>query len=124
MPSGSCECGSVRFTINGEMRPVVACHCSQCRKTSGHFWAATQVDADALTIEDTGSLSWYSSTPGVCRGFCGVCGSSLFWEKNGEGRISVAAGAIDKPTELRMAKNIHVADKGDYYELTDGLPRS
>ena len=38
---GSCECGEVTFSVTGPLSPTFACHCSQCRKTSGHYWAAT-----------------------------------------------------------------------------------
>ncbi|WP_442861392.1 GFA family protein [Cereibacter sphaeroides] len=41
MRRGSCLCGAVAFETSGEMPPVVPCHGSQCRKRSGHFWAAT-----------------------------------------------------------------------------------
>ncbi|WP_442475962.1 GFA family protein [Roseovarius litorisediminis] len=39
---GSCQCGAVRYEVAGPLRQVVGCHCSQCRKTSGHYVAATQ----------------------------------------------------------------------------------
>ncbi len=42
--TGSCLCGAVTYEVRGDLRPSVACHCSQCRKTSGHYWSATQVD--------------------------------------------------------------------------------
>jgi hypothetical protein len=36
-------------------------------------------------------------------------------------RIAVALGALDAPTGLKMAEHIFVADKGDYYDIADGL---
>ena len=50
-----------------------------------------------------------------------MCGSSLFWEPIGEGRVSIAAGCLDKPTGLRTVRHVFVADKGDFYDITDGL---
>ena len=47
---GSCECQGVVFELIGELRDVVFCHCSQCRKTSGHYWAATQVSKGNLNL--------------------------------------------------------------------------
>jgi len=38
---GRCLCGAVRYELRGPLRPVVACHCNMCRRTSGHFAAAT-----------------------------------------------------------------------------------
>ncbi len=46
--TGSCECGAVVFELSGKLRDVVACHCGQCRKTSGHYWAATSVPTPQL----------------------------------------------------------------------------
>ncbi|MCG6858134.1 MAG: GFA family protein, partial [Salaquimonas sp.] len=49
---GSCLCGAISFAVTGPMRPVVACHCNQCRKQSGHFFAATDAPDDAVSIGD------------------------------------------------------------------------
>ena len=124
LPTGSCLCGGVRYTLTGPMRPSVACHCLQCRKTSGHYVSATQVGPDQLTITRDETLSWFQSSREAQRGFCSRCGSSLFWRhQNDGGRISVMSGTIDGATGLKTEKHIYVADKGDYYELTDGLPQ-
>lgn len=118
--TGSCLCGAVRYEVAGMMRPSVACHCSQCRKTSGHYWSATQVDDGQLVIHGGESLRWYRSSPQAERGFCTRCGSSLFWRMEGEGRTSIGSGTLDLPTGLTTAKHIFVADKSDYYEIEDG----
>ncbi|MDJ1009291.1 MAG: GFA family protein [Paracoccaceae bacterium] len=120
MVEGRCLCGAVRFTVSGPMRPVVACHCVQCRKTSGHFVAATS--APRARVEIAGDVTWYASSPEARRGFCGTCGSSLFWDGGGS-YLSIHAGALDGATGLALAGHIFVADKGDYYEITDGLPQ-
>lgn len=116
---GSCLCGNVSFVIDGDARPVVACHCTQCRKTSGHFVAATQVDVDKLHVEDGGSLTWFDSSAEAKRGFCGNCGSQLFWKMHSEDRISIMAGSLDGDTGLTIAKHIFTDTKGDYYPLPD-----
>ncbi len=122
MPNGSCLCGAVRFEVAGELHAPDACHCSQCRKTSGHFWASTDVPSDHVTIE--GEVRWYQSSEKVRRGFCPVCGSALFWDPIHRDWIAIAMGAFEKPTGTRLGKHIFVADKGDYYEIGDGLPQN
>ena len=116
---GSCLCGEIRFEVEGPVRPIVACHCVQCRKTSGHFVAATSAPRDAIRIE--GTPTWYASSDTARRGFCGTCGSSLFWDGAGE-NLSIHAGTLDGPTGLRLKGHIYCADKGDYYDLPDDLP--
>ena len=121
--TGRCECGSVTFELRGELRNSVACHCKQCRRTSGHYWSATQVDDAALHITNDSTLKWYRSSDVAIRGFCNACGASLFWRKDGEGRTSIGTGTLDDPTGIKTEKHIFTADKGDYYEIADNLPQ-
>jgi hypothetical protein len=68
------------------------------------------------------SLKWYSASQHAERGFCSVCGSSLFWKPSDGSRISVLAGALDPPTHLKVSAHIFVADKSDYYDIKDEVP--
>jgi hypothetical protein len=120
--TGSCLCGAVSFRTSGPLRGVIYCHCSQCRRQTGHFYAATDVEDDDLEVEGARHLTWYSASPDARRGFCSVCGSALFWKHDRLDRTSVLAGSFDKPTGLRGERHIFVPDKGDYYEIDDGLP--
>ena len=94
------------------MRQVIACHCRQCRKTSGHHVAATSAKRTNVAIE--GAVTWFASSDRARRGFCGTCGANL----------SIFAGTIDGDTGLKLAGHIYCADKGDYYDLADGLPQA
>ncbi len=119
--TGGCLCGAVRYEVRGPLRPVVNCHCAQCRRSHGHVAAYTAAArADLVLTEDRG-LKWYASSKQARRGFCGDCGASLFWEPLGEERIAIAAGGIDAPSGLETVRHIFTAHKGDYYEITDGL---
>ncbi len=124
MPKGSCLCGAVSFELPGPLPTPNACHCSQCRKQSGHFWASTDVPRSALTIRGGDHLTWFRSSEKVQRGFCSTCGSVLFWDPIEKDTIAVAMGAFDPPTDTRLAMHIYVADKGDYYDIADGLPQN
>jgi len=119
--TGGCLCGVVTYRVTGPLRPVVACHCVQCRKSSGHHVAATSCGRD--DIEISGDVTWYQSSDTARRGFCGICGSNLFWDGAGA-NLSIHAGTLDGDTGLTMAGHIFCADKGDYYELGDDLPKA
>jgi hypothetical protein len=121
--TGGCLCGGVRYTVRGELRDVIACHCSQCRRTSGHHAAMTSVPTATLTLDASDSLSWYRSSPSAERGFCRICGGNLFWRPAGEDRTAITAGTLDLPTGLAIIEHIFVADQGDYYRIDDGLPQ-
>lgn len=121
--TGSCLCGAVRFATLGPLRGVIYCHCSQCRKQTGHHYAATNVPDGNIVIEGSESVSWYRSSPEAQRGFCRTCGSALFWKHDGSDYVSVLAGSFDQRSGLTGVEHIFVADKGDYYEITDRLPQ-
>ena len=121
--TGSCLCGGVAYEILGELSRVDYCHCSQCRKTSGHFVAAASCRPDALHLITDRSLRWYASSAIADRGFCNACGSSLFWRPKHGRHISVMAGTLDAPTGLKAIEHIYVADASDYYTIADGLPQ-
>ena len=124
MLTGSCLCGAVKFEVEGELGPPDACHCTQCRKVSGHYWASTDVLRTALTIHGEFNIAWYRSSEKVQRGFCSTCGATLFFDPIGKDWIAVSMGAFDSPTGTRLVKHIFVADKGDYYDIADGLPQN
>ncbi|MEZ5714637.1 MAG: GFA family protein [Paracoccaceae bacterium] len=124
MHKGHCECGAVAFTIaRDELRPPSACHCSQCRRWSGHFWAGTTVKTEELAFQSDGALTWFRSSEQAERGFCSDCGSSLFYRPFDSDHVSVAVGALDLPTGTRLRRHIFVGSKGDYYDIADGLPQ-
>ena len=118
---GQCLCGSVRYEVTGPLRPVIACHCSQCRRTSGHFVAATEAPTSAIKLIESTTLTWYVSSDVAKRAFCNRCGGNLFWRELDEtkNQTSIMAGTLDPPTHLRIEKHLYVADKSDYYSIND-----
>ena len=121
--TGGCLCNGVRYRVKGRLRPVVYCHCSQCRRTSGHFVAVTAVAKDALAVVADKSLDWFTSSDVASRGFCKRCGSSLFWLPKAREYVCIMAGTLDESRGLAAVKHIYVKDKGDYYDLTDDLTK-
>ncbi len=121
--TGGCNCGGVTFKVTGPLRDVIACHCGQCRKQTGLYYAATEVADDSLEVSDSGTLAWYRASDEAGRGFCNRCGSALFWKNNDSTKTSILAGSLDLPSNLTLTKHIFVADKGDFYRITDALPQ-
>lgn len=121
--TGSCLCGAVRYEVEGPLRGVVYCHCTQCRKQSGHIFAATNVAESKLSVLGADQLTWFEASASARRGFCRHCGSILFWKHKELDEISILAGSFDQPSGLVAEAHIFVADKGDYYEIADGLPQ-
>ena len=121
---GSCHCGAVKFSLRQAPTDATACHCTQCRKQSGHFFASANLPKAAVDCSGLEHLTWYRSSEKVRRGFCSKCGSWLFWEPILRDWTSVALGSLDGPTGLKLERHIFMADKGDYYTIGDGLPQN
>lgn len=120
--TGSCLCGGVSYTVAEPLRPVVACHCTQCQKTSGHYVAATQAVAANLTLIKDECLTWFRSSETAERGFCRRCGGNLFWRKLGDEFVSIMAGTLDGPTGLKIENQIHTEMASDYYSPSHEIP--
>ncbi|WIO73921.1 GFA family protein [Porticoccaceae bacterium LTM1] len=115
MHKGSCLCGKITFEIAGDLGENDACHCVNCRKWSGHFLVSANVPRSALNVSGAEYITWYQSSLKVRRGFCSVCGSSLFFDPLDTEKhnwTGIALGALDTPTNTSLEKHIFVAEKG------------
>jgi len=120
-------CGTVEFKLAKPQQNASACHCTQCRKWSGHYWASINGPIDGFKItKGEDKVSWYQSSDYARRGFCGSCGSSLFWHGFGLSSfaklISVSAGTLENTKNITLGRHIFCEHKGSYYELNDGVP--
>ncbi|MEA2418818.1 MAG: hypothetical protein QOE60_1024 [Thermoleophilaceae bacterium] len=118
--SGRCLCGAVRYEIDGPLRDVSVCHCVECRRWQGSPGGYTAAPREALRVAGEDRLRWIDgpeSDAHARRGFCGECGSSLFWDAPDRDTISIAAGTLDPPTGLKTVTHIYTASASDYYEL-------
>lgn len=121
--SGQCLCGAVKYEVNGRLESPVACHCSQCARTSGNYAVMAACRTDDLVISDASGLKWYRSSERIQRGFCERCGSNLFWRADTAEEVYVTLGTLNQPTGLTLAEHIFVGSKADFYQLTDTLPK-
>ncbi len=121
--TGRCLCGGVEYRVSVGLRDVVYCHCKMCRRSNGHFVAATASPLDKFSLIRAESLRWYQSSASARRGFCSICGSNLFWQPTDGDYIAIWAGSLDDPTGLKAVEHIFTADQGDYYRIEDGLPQ-
>lgn len=118
MHQGGCDCGGVRFEIDGPLSGVTVCHCGQCRRIGGYAWASVRVAPEALRFTQDRTLVWRQSSDWAERGFCSGCGAALFYRMPGKpDHIGVAAGSIDDTTGLRVSRHIFVKDKAGYMEI-------
>lgn len=120
--SGGCQCGAVRYRIDGALGKAGICHCRMCQKAFGSWGAAlVSVPADRLT--------WTRGTPGifrsssiVSRGFCRDCGTPLFMREDGDPRIELAIGALDCPNDAAPVEQVGVESKLAWFDALASLP--
>lgn len=117
--TASCLCGSVSFRIDGLIRNVIKCYCTQCRKTSGNYVAASNCLENQISFITKDTLTWYPSSDKLTRGFCSNCGGNVLIKVNGTDTYCIMAGAIDSPSKLKTIAEIYTAQKPDYLEKTD-----
>lgn len=121
--TGGCFCGAVRFEVDGPEKFACFCHCHSCQHAAGAPVVAWATYArDTLRITD-GELHTYSSSPGVTRGICSSCGTSVSYEHAGRpGEIDLTLNSLDDPSAPVLKAHIWVADKAPWFEIGDDLP--
>ena len=102
---------------------IINCHCRQCRQTHGHYAAYSSVKKTKFKLKHDTGLKWFRSSDKAKRGFCKECGASLFYQRNGEKNISIAAGMLDSTIGLKTICHIFMNDKPNYYFIDDNLPK-
>jgi hypothetical protein len=122
--TGGCLCGGVRYRATGPFRPLDYCHCTDCRRSGGGPLPHTAVALDRFDLLADESLRWFtapsSETRGE-RGFCVVCGASLFFRIPADPNMFLLAGSLDDETGLVLHGHIFWDSRAPW-ELADGLP--
>ncbi len=118
-----CLCGGIKIKVKGKLRHVINCHCKQCMKTHGNYAAYTACLEDDVIFINKKTLKWFKSSNIAKRGFCSVCGASMFYKRLKSRNISIAAGMFSNPTKLKTHSNIFIKGKLDYYRLDSRMPK-
>lgn len=123
--TGGCQCGAVRYTVRA-LQPlyVCVCHCRSCRKATGGGmvpWVTFHAADVALTGEP---LTERSSSPGVTRGHCAHCGTSLSYRhERRPGQLDLTLESMGRPEAFTPVAHIWLEDKLPWLQLDDNLPR-
>ena len=126
MISGSCQCGGVRYTVDSEFSDVTNCHCTMCQKIHGAAYGTYgEVRRDRMRwTEGNDLLRVYSSSKGVERRFCGLCGSTLHFQFDLEpDNCYVTLGSVDGDPGVAPKSHIFVGSRAPWHEITDDLPQ-
>jgi len=117
---GGCMCGQVRYAAVGVPLYTGYCHCRSCRHHSGAAVAGMLVFQHENVRFTAGGLSIYASSPGIERGFCSHCGTSLTWK--GHGLISLHIGTLDDPDAHAPTLHWRSDERSPWCDVGRGLP--
>lgn len=125
MINGSCLCGTVRWRIEPPFAGMTHCHCSMCRKAHAAPFATyiTVARGRYELLAGADIITYYESSAGLYRAFCGRCGSVVPSTEDGE-NVYVPAGCLDDDPGMRPSAHIFVASKAPWYTIADDLPQA
>ena len=119
--TGGCQCGAVRFRVEGELGRASICHCRMCQKAFGAFYGP-YVSAHKKDVAWTrGAPKYFQSSNRVKRGFCGECGTQLTFEGDWAS-IDFAIGALDNPRDIKPVIQIGLEAKLPWLDELADLP--
>lgn len=128
--TGGCQCGAVRYRVEGPPLDTYNCHCHICRRAQGAAFGTYSIWPEArFTLEQGESaLGTYDTSPGAHRRFCSTCGCHIFaWIDGGPGNVWVSTPTLDggaDPGNLDATlRHIYVAHKASWHTITDDLPQ-
>lgn len=122
MCTGGCLCGAIRYEAKGEPINVRVCHCRLCQRAIGAaFNARALYEIDQVMM--TGPVASVNSSPGLKRGFCPQCGTTIFSMREMLGVMGLTSGSMDDPERFAPTEHIWISSKQPWLVLDDGLPQ-
>lgn len=119
--TGGCQCARVRFTVDTVSTGVELCHCSMCRRAVGNIHMSS-LSVPKAAVRWQGSPATYASSPIARRGFCGRCGTPLYFAYNEGAAMDLMVGAIDQAAALTPARHFGVESRLEAFGQLEGLP--
>lgn len=120
--SGGCQCGAVRYRVEGALATPHLCHCRMCQKAAGNYFMPLASADNAAFSLTRGAPRWFFSSEFVKRGFCENCGTPLFFMTEGGDHVSVTLGSLDDPSAIIPATQDGVEGRVTFFHALPGLP--
>jgi len=121
--TGGCFCGQVRVEVEGLEKYACFCHCESCQRAAGAPVVAWATYARGTFKVTSGEVHWHHSSPGVTRGICRSCGTSLTYENDKRpGEIDLTVNCLDDPTAPVLKAHIWTEDAQPWMKFDNGLP--
>ncbi len=120
--TGGCQCGAVRYAVNGPLGRASICHCRMCQKAFGAFYAPL-VTVQMADFEVTrGAIATFRSSEPVERGFCRDCGTPLTFRVLAKTEIDMSIGSLDDPSVAKPSIQWGIEGKLPWVDELGELP--
>ncbi|WP_377287981.1 GFA family protein [Rhizobium sp. SG2393] len=120
--TGGCQCGAVRYRVEGELADPHLCHCRMCQKATGNYFMPVATVAREKLELTRGNPAWFASSAVARRGFCAACGTPLFYDMPGEAIIGIVLGALDAPDDVRPVRQSGMESRVIWFNRLAALP--
>lgn len=126
--TGRCLCGGVRYAVQGPTVWSAGCCCESCTRAAGApiiVWTGFKKSGFRLIM---GKLKIYESSPGVRRGFCPDCGTTLTYQKDArtisgaQDDIYISTRTLDEPEIYPPTEHVNYGEHVEWFSVGDGLP--
>ena len=126
--SGGCLCGDVRYEVSGSSIWKAICYCESCTRAAGAPAIACAGFEKSKFRLLNGRIEIYESSPGVLRGFCRRCGTSLTYQKNpkvlegAQDDVYILTRTLDDPNAYPPDEHVHYGERVSWFNVEDELP--
>jgi hypothetical protein len=118
---GGCLCGAVRYAFAGDPLYSANCHCRSCQRAIG-AGVVTWTAVNKVGFEVTkGEIKYCESSPGMLRGFCATCGSSLEGHGDDWDEFYVTSASLDDPTIADPVTNVYLDHQQPWVKIDETL---
>lgn len=120
--TGGCQCGAVRYRIDGPLGRASICHCRMCQKAFGSFFAPLVSAPEARLTWTRGKPAEFRSSPIVARGYCAACGTPLHMKEDGDPNYEIAVGSLDNPELAPPIHQVGIESRLSWFKSLPDLP--
>jgi hypothetical protein len=126
--TGGCLCAQLRYEVSGPSVWTAICYCDSCTRAAGALavaWAGIETSRFRVL---RGAIQIYQSTPGVLRGFCRRCGTTLTYQKNPEvipgaqDQVYVSTRTLDDPNAYPPDEHVFYGERVAWFHADDERP--
>lgn len=120
--TGGCQCGAIRYAVEGPFNNPHICHCRMCQKAFGNYFAALVGSLRENFKWTKGDPGVFRSSPIVERRFCRDCGTPLSFSYDDSKYIAVSIGSLDDPSAVKPENQYGIENRLPAFERLHALP--